>query len=440
MRVAGVSQFDTNATSERASARVQYIIMTKIFIFMRSLIVLFSFALLFMAPSPTLLPMFKAGTKITYKENVGNRLVNKTFTVVRLLGRGGFGEVYEVDTGELTETGERVRLAVKFFRPEDMKLPAIQLAVKTLDLLLIRPEIRAAKYLLLSEPPQTGTVGWLQKKEITFVRSSIVNPLKLTNSPDEFIRFESLTPEAQTNRIKLVARLAREGVSALAELADLGIAHRDIKPQNMGITVSIDDYLAGKGKLVFFDLDLVYDLKLARTQKLFGTPGFIPPDGLTQKISTMALGDAFALGASLFEMLTGETLMNNFLKHRPDLRIHSPAVIQISPGVGQDFYNYAVDRLQGLRNLVKESAVVDIATYRALQQVTAIINDFTNPNSIEQLRAIVESSTPEIAEYGKKVGALPSLNRDFVCSRSAANILRVRHSLQPGEALAVGGN
>ncbi len=123
---------------------------------------------------------------------------------------------------------------------------------------------------------------------------------------------------------------------ALDSMDSIGILHRDIKPANILLTG------AGTPKLA--------DLGLARQQGLtrltlpgfvMGTPSYLAPELITEDDVDIRL-DLFALGLTLWEMLTGELplesnttgrlIPQHCAKDIPDIRLHDPC---LSDGVAQ---------------------------------------------------------------------------------------------------------
>ncbi|MCU0512949.1 MAG: serine/threonine protein kinase [Anaerolineae bacterium] len=93
--------------------------------------------------------------------------------------------------------------------------------------------------------------------------------------------------------------IARELMSALHSLQEMGIIHRDLKPGNV--------LFAADGTLRLTDFGLVYmhDLEhITRTGIPLGTTHYLPPEAIKgEKVD--ARGDLWACGVMLYEMLTG---------------------------------------------------------------------------------------------------------------------------------------
>ena len=101
-----------------------------------------------------------------------------------------------------------------------------------------------------------------------------------------------------------VARLATAICEGLAYLHDAGLVHRDLKPDNVIVV-----HPGGREVPRVTDFGLARtteqtDERLTSTGTAMGTPLYAPPEQIAGKIVD-ARADLYALGVSMFEMLTG---------------------------------------------------------------------------------------------------------------------------------------
>ncbi|HYF48368.1 MAG TPA: protein kinase [Planctomycetota bacterium] len=96
-----------------------------------------------------------------------------------------------------------------------------------------------------------------------------------------------------TTALQIVLSAAR----AMAVVHASGIVHRDIKPDNLLIR-------SKDGVVKLADLGLAAPLYSRDSNEMVGTTGFLSPEVLLGEAATPA-SDVYALGASLYELLTG---------------------------------------------------------------------------------------------------------------------------------------
>jgi serine/threonine protein kinase len=102
-------------------------------------------------------------------------------------------------------------------------------------------------------------------------------------------------------------RLLVQVCEALQYLHELGIIHRDIKPDNILITPE------GRAKLTDLGLakETEADLDLTRTGRGLGTPHFMAPEQFRDAKSVSARSDVYGLGATLYMTVTGKLPFGN---------------------------------------------------------------------------------------------------------------------------------
>ena len=128
-----------------------------------------------------------------------------------------------------------------------------------------------------------------------------------------------------------------EMLSALAALHARGIVHRDLKPSNVFLTshgVKLLDFGLARPEL---EPALGSAVGLTRTGVVMGTPRYMAPEQVTGE-SVDARADLFAVGAILFEMLSGRPafggssvveVLHATLTEQPPALTGSPAVAAV---------------------------------------------------------------------------------------------------------------
>ncbi|MFO0675364.1 MAG: protein kinase [Polyangiaceae bacterium] len=135
-----------------------------------------------------------------------------------------------------------------------------------------------------------------------------------------YVAMEWLDGEDVAQRMKRRPFTLLEAVSVAADVADAlaaahaaGIVHRDVKPSNVFLVGSTTDAPASSRrgavalvpKLVDFGVASADDTNVTNTGAIVGTPAYMAPEQARGDAEVDARADLYALGATLFEMLTG---------------------------------------------------------------------------------------------------------------------------------------
>jgi serine/threonine-protein kinase len=119
----------------------------------------------------------------------------------------------------------------------------------------------------------------------------------------EYVRGHHLSEFAAAERllpVETVLELASRAADALDYAHRHNVVHRDIKPANI-----MYDSLSNSLKITDFGIAKLIDANRTRTGIVLGTPAFMSPEQLEGK-NVNGHTDLFALGVSLYQLLTGQ--------------------------------------------------------------------------------------------------------------------------------------
>jgi hypothetical protein len=124
----------------------------------------------------------------------------------------------------------------------------------------------------------------------------------------EWLEGEDLAQRQRRAPLPLVRSVgvAADVADALAAAHSAGIIHRDVKPSNVILVGSGPGQMSPSAvKLVDFGVAATNDTKLTRTGAIVGTPAYMAPEQARGDGEVDARADLYALGATLFEMISG---------------------------------------------------------------------------------------------------------------------------------------
>ncbi len=220
------------------------------------------------------------------------------YEIVRKLGQGGMGEVFE---------------AKYMGNPETLGLPQDgKVAIKLLsDIVMSSDDVktrffREAEYSRNIKHPNVVKV--YESGEISGRPFLVMEYLKGTDL------HSIIAYKARANNVISIGRalrIVRDACSALMEAHSKGIIHRDIKPENIFIVKE-----GGEEKVKLIDLGLakLADLeelvgpKLTKTGHFSGTPFYMAPEMIPSGRERAVFNhriDIYSMGVTLYEMLCG---------------------------------------------------------------------------------------------------------------------------------------
>jgi serine/threonine protein kinase len=247
------------------------------------------------------------------------------FEVLRLLGKGGMGEVYEA---QQRNPSRRVALKVlapwlaadeealqRFWReaevPARLDHPSIVRIISTgktpdgiayYTMHLVRGLSLAQLIRQASEPPPgAGGVQPTASEALTTPEHpGAGGPSPAAPAPQDGEEQPSLLRAYREDRFAVVARVGLQAARALASAHRQGVLHRDIKPSNLMVDRHEHLYVVDFG----LTRALLPDGLCTRPGTLCGTPCYMSPEQARGDVVD-ARSDLYALGVTLYQLATG---------------------------------------------------------------------------------------------------------------------------------------
>ncbi len=212
-------------------------------------------------------------------------VLGDTYEVTDLLGEGGMGTVWAA---------------------KHLRLPGKRVAVKVLHGVAAGDREAFARFRREAEiATKIGHPNIVQVHDFNVLASG--TPYLIL----EFLDGEDLAHRLERGPIALDAALsiARQIGSALQAAHKADVVHRDLKPGNVFLVpTEIGGELVDQAKVLDFGISKIRNSQTVQTQdsQLLGTPQYMAPEQALGKNSQIdARTDVFALGAIVYEMLSG---------------------------------------------------------------------------------------------------------------------------------------
>jgi serine/threonine protein kinase len=214
------------------------------------------------------------------EQTIGN------YTLLRLLGRGGMGSVYEARHSAI----ER-RVAIKILHKEFCEDPEV--------LKRFVNEARAVN--IIGHPGLVGVSEFGQTPEgAPFIVMEYIEGITLR---------EWLTRNGGKLSVEQTMLIARQMASTLAAAHAKQIVHRDLKPVNIMLCTEEGSGTLERVKILDFGIAKLGTENVSQTKSgvLMGTPAYMSPEQCRSARSAVDRSDVYALGIMMYEMLVGET-------------------------------------------------------------------------------------------------------------------------------------
>lgn len=194
------------------------------------------------------------------------------FRLLRQIGEGGFGQVFEAEDPVLKRP-----VAIKFLLPKSHSQQAIR-----------EQFLAEARSMAAIQHDHVVPIFQVGKVDANLF---LVMPLLVGETLAQRLKREGSLPPSE------VRRVGRELCLGLVALHAKGLIHRDIKPANLWLEMT-------SGRVKVLDLGLADDATNLQTCSSAGTPAYMSPEQVENRDLDFR-SDLFSVGAVLYECATG---------------------------------------------------------------------------------------------------------------------------------------
>lgn len=231
-------------------------------------------------------------------------VLGKRYEIMKILGRGGMGVVYQARDRTLDEV-----VAIKMLHIDNL-----------VQADMLKQETKLARKITHRNIVRIFDLGELQG--IQFISMEFIRGTTLK----DVMRKVSRIP------LSIAIRVVRSMCQGLAAAHEQGIIHGDIKPENVIINNS------GEVKIMDFGVARAAKAQPKEQENVSGTPAYMPPEQFEgSPLSTRA--DIYSLGVLMYEMFTGRLpyVTDNVVEMYRQHKFERPTPIHhLNPRISED--------------------------------------------------------------------------------------------------------
>jgi serine/threonine protein kinase len=234
------------------------------------------------------------GANTEDKLALSGKWLSERYRVIRWIGRGGMGSVYEVED----KAGHKLAAKVVSAGFAGASPTALERFAR---------EARAASKIQSPNVVRTLDAGADERLGLPFIIMELLRGIELS----QVLKKEgALEP-------RVCVRLLLQAAAGVAVAHESGVIHRDIKPANLflqieresrEVTVKVCDFGVAKRTRVLDEKALTSQLSLTRTGGMVGSPMYMSPEQAKNAKAVDARTDVWSLSVVLWEALSGQRL------------------------------------------------------------------------------------------------------------------------------------
>ncbi|MUG96849.1 protein kinase [Scytonema sp. UIC 10036] len=246
----------------------------------------------------------------------GTRLVGGTYIINKVLGQGGFGITYLANDSKLQRSVAIKELFPRMFVTRQGKQVSLRSSTQPSDYEYLKKRFIEEAHALsrFNHPGIVNVYAVFEENNTAYITMEFLNGKTL----QKLVKEQGKLPEKQA-----IAYIEKIG-EALTIVHQANLLHRDIKPDNIIVT--------DNGRVVLIDFGAARAFVADKTQQMTAiyTDGYAPLEQYASKARTGPYTDIYALGATLYYLLTGKEPVSS---PNRNCGVELPSVRKLNPEV-----------------------------------------------------------------------------------------------------------